>query len=75
MLTRLPRIAERKAGLVAGVPLQRMGKPEEIAQLIVFLASTEHISAPVRLSRRTAAKRRDRVLGSAKKRKKISGGK
>ena len=31
--------AERKAGLVAGVPLQRMGRPEEIAQMIVFLAS------------------------------------
>src|SRR5246127_2511030 len=39
MLTRFTGTAERKAGLVAGVPLQRMGKPEEIAQLIVFLAS------------------------------------
>ena len=39
MLTRFTATAERKAGLVAGVPLQRMGKPEEIAQLIVFLAS------------------------------------
>src|ERR1700730_7931054 len=39
MLTRFTGTADRKAGLVAGVPLQRMGKPEEIAQLIVFLAS------------------------------------
>ena len=31
--------AERKAGLVAGVPLQRVGKPDEIASAIVFLAS------------------------------------
>src|SRR5258705_9429918 len=34
MLTRFTGTADRKAGLVAGVPLQRMGKPEEIAQLI-----------------------------------------
>jgi len=39
MLTRFTGTVERKAGLVAGVPLQRMGKPEEIAQLIVFLGS------------------------------------
>ena len=39
MLTRFTGTTERKAGLVAGVPLQRMGRPEEIAQLIVFLAS------------------------------------
>ena len=39
LLTRFTGTAERKADLVAGVPLQRMGRPEEIAQLIVFLAS------------------------------------
>jgi NAD(P)-dependent dehydrogenase (short-subunit alcohol dehydrogenase family) len=39
MLTRFSGTAERKAGLVSTVPLQRMGRPEEIAQLIVFLAS------------------------------------
>jgi NAD(P)-dependent dehydrogenase (short-subunit alcohol dehydrogenase family) len=39
MLTRFTGTLERKAGLVSGVPLQRMGKPEEIAELIVFLAS------------------------------------
>src|SRR5208282_196954 len=39
MLTRFTGTPERKAGLVSGVPLQRMGKPEEIAELIVFLAS------------------------------------
>ena len=32
--------AERKAGLVAGVPLQRVGEPDEIANAIVFLASS-----------------------------------
>ncbi len=30
---------ERKAGLIAGVPLKRAGKPEEIAETIMFLAS------------------------------------
>jgi NAD(P)-dependent dehydrogenase (short-subunit alcohol dehydrogenase family) len=39
MLTRFTGTDERKAGLVSGVPLQRMGKPEEIAQTIVFIAS------------------------------------
>jgi NAD(P)-dependent dehydrogenase (short-subunit alcohol dehydrogenase family) len=39
MLTRFTGSTERKAGLVAGVPLQPMGRPEEIAQMIVFLAS------------------------------------
>jgi NAD(P)-dependent dehydrogenase (short-subunit alcohol dehydrogenase family) len=39
MLIRFTVTAERKAGLVVGVPLQRMGRPEEIAQMIVFLAS------------------------------------
>ena len=39
MLNRFTGSAERKAGLVAGVPLQRAGKPDEIANAIVFLAS------------------------------------
>src|ERR1700688_3155081 len=39
MLTRFTGNDERKAGLVATVPLKRMGKPEEIGQIIVFLAS------------------------------------
>ena len=39
MLTRFTGSAERKAGLVAGVPLKRAGKPEEIADAIMFLAS------------------------------------
>jgi NAD(P)-dependent dehydrogenase (short-subunit alcohol dehydrogenase family) len=39
MLTRFTGTDERKAGLVAGVPLKRIGRPEEIAQTIVFLAS------------------------------------
>ncbi len=39
MLTRFTGSDERKAGLVASVPLKRMGRPEEIAQAIVFVAS------------------------------------
>ena len=39
MLTRFAGTEERKAGLLSTVPLKRMGKPEEIAQTIVFLAS------------------------------------
>jgi NAD(P)-dependent dehydrogenase (short-subunit alcohol dehydrogenase family) len=39
MLNRFTGSAERKAGLIAGVPLQRVGVPGEIANAIVFLAS------------------------------------
>jgi NAD(P)-dependent dehydrogenase (short-subunit alcohol dehydrogenase family) len=39
MLTRFAGNDERKAGLVSTVPLKRIGRPEEIAQTIVFLAS------------------------------------
>jgi NAD(P)-dependent dehydrogenase (short-subunit alcohol dehydrogenase family) len=39
MLDRFTGTAERKAGLVTGVPLKRVGKAEEIAQIIVFVAS------------------------------------
>jgi NAD(P)-dependent dehydrogenase (short-subunit alcohol dehydrogenase family) len=39
MLNRFTGTAERKAALAMGVPLQRLGKPQEIAQAIVFLAS------------------------------------
>jgi NAD(P)-dependent dehydrogenase (short-subunit alcohol dehydrogenase family) len=39
MLNRFTGTAERKAGLVTGVPLQRAGQPEEIADAIIFLAS------------------------------------
>ncbi len=37
MLTRFTVTPERKSSLVASVPLRRMGRPEEIAQAIVFL--------------------------------------
>lgn len=39
LLTRFTGSPERKAGLVAGVPLKRAGKPQEIADAIVFVAS------------------------------------
>jgi NAD(P)-dependent dehydrogenase (short-subunit alcohol dehydrogenase family) len=39
MLNRFTGTAERKAGLIARVPLKRSGSVEEIAQTIVFLAS------------------------------------
>jgi NAD(P)-dependent dehydrogenase (short-subunit alcohol dehydrogenase family) len=39
LLTRFTGTAEKKAGLVEGVPFKRAGKPEEIADAVVFLAS------------------------------------
>jgi NAD(P)-dependent dehydrogenase (short-subunit alcohol dehydrogenase family) len=39
MLNRFAKTDERKAGLVATVPLKRTGKPEEIAEAIVFVSS------------------------------------
>ncbi len=39
LLSRFAGSAERKAGLMAGVPLKRLGRPEEIAEIIVFLGS------------------------------------
>jgi NAD(P)-dependent dehydrogenase (short-subunit alcohol dehydrogenase family) len=39
MVNRFTGNAERKAGLVSTVPFQRLGKPDEIANAIVFLAS------------------------------------
>lgn len=39
MLNQFTGSEARKAGLIAGVPMQRAGRPEEVAQAIVFLAS------------------------------------
>jgi NAD(P)-dependent dehydrogenase (short-subunit alcohol dehydrogenase family) len=39
MFTRFTGTAERKAAFVANMPVKRMGRPEEVAQAIVFLAS------------------------------------
>ena len=39
MLDRFTGNGDRKAGLLAGVPLKRAGRPEEIADAIVFVAS------------------------------------
>jgi len=41
MLNRFTGSADRKAGLVAGVPLKRAGAPDEIARAIVFLTSDQ----------------------------------
>jgi NAD(P)-dependent dehydrogenase (short-subunit alcohol dehydrogenase family) len=39
MLDRFTGSGERKAGLIAGIPLRRAGKPEELSDAILFLAS------------------------------------
>jgi NAD(P)-dependent dehydrogenase (short-subunit alcohol dehydrogenase family) len=39
MLNRFTGTAERRAGLASTVPLKRVGRPEEIAQTIAFIAS------------------------------------
>jgi len=39
MLTRFTGTPEKKAGLIAGVPLNRMGTPGELAEAILFMAS------------------------------------
>ena len=41
MLNRFTGTPERKAALVSGVPLGRVGAPEEIARAVVFLASNK----------------------------------
>jgi NAD(P)-dependent dehydrogenase (short-subunit alcohol dehydrogenase family) len=39
MLTRFAGSDEQKAGFASGVPLKRLGRPEEIAETILFIAS------------------------------------
>lgn len=39
MLTRFTGTDDRKTALISGVPMKRMGLPEEVAQAIVFLGS------------------------------------
>jgi NAD(P)-dependent dehydrogenase (short-subunit alcohol dehydrogenase family) len=39
MLDRFAGSQERKAGLIERVPTQRVGTPDEVAQVIAFLAS------------------------------------
>lgn len=41
MLNRFTGTAEKKAALVAGVPLQRVGAPKEIAHTVMFVASDQ----------------------------------
>ena len=39
MLNRFTGTAEKKAALISGVPMKRLGQPEEVAAAILFLAS------------------------------------
>ena len=39
MLDRFTGTAERRAGVASTIPLKRVGKPEEIAQAILFVSS------------------------------------
>jgi NAD(P)-dependent dehydrogenase (short-subunit alcohol dehydrogenase family) len=39
MLDRFTGTPEKKAALIAGVPMKRIGRPEEVASAILFLAS------------------------------------
>ena len=57
MLNRFAGTPERKAGLAATVPLNRVGRPEEIAETIVFLASDKASFVRVRRTLSTAARR------------------
>jgi NAD(P)-dependent dehydrogenase (short-subunit alcohol dehydrogenase family) len=41
MLDRFTVSADRKAGMLAGVPLRRAGRPEELADAILFVASDQ----------------------------------
>jgi NAD(P)-dependent dehydrogenase (short-subunit alcohol dehydrogenase family) len=57
MLDRFTGNSDRKAGLVASVPLKRAGRPEEIAAAIVFAASANARSSPAKSSPSMAAGR------------------
>jgi NAD(P)-dependent dehydrogenase (short-subunit alcohol dehydrogenase family) len=41
MMNRFAGTAETKAALIVSVPLNRVGRPDEIAQTIMFLASDQ----------------------------------
>lgn len=41
MLDRFTGSADRKAGMVAGIPMKRAGRPEELADAILFAASSK----------------------------------
>jgi short-subunit dehydrogenase len=58
MLNRVTGSADRKAGLIAGVPLKRAGTPDEIAQTIVFLTSDRASFITGQIGPSTAANRR-----------------
>jgi hypothetical protein len=41
--------------IVSGIPVKRLGEPEEIASIVAWIASAEAVTRPVRTSRSTAA--------------------
>jgi NAD(P)-dependent dehydrogenase (short-subunit alcohol dehydrogenase family) len=41
LLNRFAGNSDRKNAMAQGVPIERLGRPEEIAQTILFLASDE----------------------------------
>jgi hypothetical protein len=56
MVTRFTGTPENKAALVAGVPMARLGRAEELANAIVFLASDEASYITGHISTSTAEK-------------------
>ena len=57
MLNRFTGTEERKTALAAKVPLKRTGRPEEVAQAIMFLRPTRRRSSRVLRTSLTAARR------------------
>ena len=56
MLTRFTGTPENKAALVTTVPMGRLGRSEEVADAIVFIASDEAHSSPATFSTSMAAR-------------------
>ena len=54
-----PALEQLGASVLGQVPLKRFGKPEEVAQVIAFLASPAPATSPARSTRSAAASRRN----------------